>query len=132
MLLDRDCGVKDWRSRSCFFSGHSFAPQMNILSLITFGALLQKEFIVGIKFQLRLFKMLSFLPVNSHNWSPKEYLKSTGHNFAGNGITTKHLYADKDLTEIHPLKESLFCSSKLLDLSQKHIKYCKVGVHNTS
>lgn len=68
MLFDRDCGVKDSGSGGCFFSGHSFAPQMNILFLITFRALLREQFIVGIKFQHRLFKMLLlFLPVSSHN-----------------------------------------------------------------
>lgn len=49
--------------------------------------------------------LLLFLPVKSHNWNPKEYLKSASHNFVGNRIINKHLYADKDLTEIHPLKE---------------------------
>lgn len=68
MLFDRDYGMKDSGSGHCFSSRSSFAPQMRILFLITFGALLRAQFIVGIKFQHRLFKiLLLFLPVNSHN-----------------------------------------------------------------
>lgn len=68
MLFDRDCGMQDSGSGGCVFSGHSFVPQMRILFLITFGALLREQFVVGIKFQHKLFKMLLlFLPVNSHN-----------------------------------------------------------------